>query len=258
MPSLSSGSRRLVAAAAVAAVAVTTAASPVLAASQTSSGPSVAASVDGTVTAAATNDALVQSWYQDFLGRLDPSADPGRQYWVNRLDRGERPSDVLWSLTETREYAQVNVQALYETLLERAVDPGAEYWISGVDQRGMALEWVAQNIYASDEFYRDVAGSNPRELVTIWYLSLTGREPFPGEVNYWVDRLQSINRLQVLREFWYAPESVESRVIGNYVVLLGRQPSPGEVRYWSPLERESDRNVGVLIASTPEYASLIG
>jgi len=261
VPTSPSRLRGLVVGAVATAVAGSLAAAPAVAAPaapQEAQASTLAAEADGVVRAAATNDAVVQSWYTDFLGRTDPAADPGRQFWVGQLDGGAPRADVLRSITESREYAELTVGALYALLLGRGLDPGAEYWVSGVDERGMAVEWVSQNIFASDEFFRTQARSDDYALVRIWYAALTGRTPTDGEVAYWVDRVQRFGRFRALREFWYAPESVATRVVVNYALLLERPPSQGELGYWAPLEVRSDREVAVLIASTPEYESLIG
>jgi len=208
-------------------------------------------------TAAATNDQLVQSWYVDFLAREDPSADPARALWVDRLDRGDKRGDVLWSITESREYAELSVEATYALLLGRDLDPGAEYWVSGVDERGMAVEWVQQQVLVSDEFFRVQSSGSTKVLVSNWYKSVLGRTATAGELSYWTGRVAAVGRLAALREIWYTPEAVQLRVVINYEYLLLREPSAGELRYWAPKEVESDRNVAVLIASTPEYAELV-
>jgi len=202
--------------------------------------------------AAPTTDQVVQEWYGDFLLREDPAADGGRAFWVGRLDRGERRSDVAWSLTQTREYALTTVGVAYNVYLGRGLDRGAESWVSGVAGGGMAVEWVEQNLLASDEYWAAV-GRDRNALVRTWYADVLGRDASRGEVTYWSGRVQQVGRLGALRELWYAQETVDLRVVLNYDYLLGRVPSAGEVAYWRPLERESDRNVQVLIASTPEY-----
>jgi len=211
-----------------------------------------AASAEDARAAAPSTDQVVQEWYGDFLFREDPAADPDRGYWVGRLDRGDRRGDVAWSLTETREYAEVNVAFLYDYYFDRTPDRGAEGWVSGVAGRGMALEWVEQNLLASEEYWL-AANSSRTELVRVWYADLLGRDASRADISYWSARTDQIGRLAAVREIWYSQEAVDRRIRGNYFDLLGRLPSPGEVGYWRPLERESDRNVQVLIAATPEY-----
>ena len=208
--------------------------------------------------------AVVNSWYTDFLGR-PAYGDPGAQYWADRLEV-QAPGDVAWAITHSREYNAQRLDDLYYYTLGRdiASDPGAQYWVRGVDEQRFPLEWVQQNVYASPEYAR---GKTREQLVRSWYAGVftsdittfgedSLRPPSRGEIGYWSGRIAAVGALAAYRELYYAPEVVAHRVAVHYGTLLGRAPSAGEVAYWAPKEVESDINVQVLIAATPEYRAL--
>lgn len=206
---------------------------------------------------AASTATTVEAWYADFLSR-DADADAGSRYWVDQIDADARASDQVWAITHSEEYHRNDITFSYAISLGREPDAGAHYWLEGANAQRFPLEWVAQNVAASPEA---VAAANGRgDLIATWYytaLSAGGdvRIPSPGEVAYWQGRVRAVGALGAYRELYYTPEAISYRVEGWYLGLLNREPSPGEVAYWYPKEVESDINVGVLIASTDEYAN---
>lgn len=195
---------------------------------------------------------VVANWYQDFLGRNLAAArnDPGHLVWADRLDGGEPRAQVLAEIVRSPEYARTNVTALYVLLLERAPDPGAAYWLENVP-KGMAVEWVEQNILASAEF-RQGSGSDA-DWVGDLYGLLLGREANAGETRYWVQQLRQTGSLATVRSIWYTDEAADARVTVQYVRLLGRIPNGGEIAYWRGTEKQSDLATSIAFASSPEY-----
>ena len=200
-----------------------------------------------------TDRAVVQGWYQDFLGR---DADAGAQGWVDRLGY-QAPGDVLWALAHTREFNGNEVAASYNDYLDRAPDAGASYWVEGTTAQRFPLEWVDQNILASPEYANHHYASSLGEtnVASWWYLDVLGRLASPGEEAYWAGRSRAIGRLGALRELWYSDEAVRGRINDHYSDLLSRDADFAGLDYWYPEEVESDINVAVLIAATPEYRS---
>lgn len=214
--------------------------------------------------AAPTTDTTVQAWYREFLGRSAEQArnDPGRQHWVRQIDAGMRPSDALWAITHSREYVEREVAAYYNEHLGRAPDPGAAYWVDSAVNRGMALEWVELNILGSSEYRQRSTfdtGFGTEFAVEWFYLYETlGRyEGSPGEISYWSNRIRQVGSFQAVRELWYTDEAVRYRINEHYKDLLYRFEGAdfGGLAYWYPKEVESDINVQVLLASTPEFAT---
>ena len=98
---------------------------------------------------------LVDEWYNEFLGR---DADAGARYWSDQIDAGAKPSDVLWAITHSREYVAREVTALYRQYLRRVPDAGASYWIEGATAQAFPVEWVEQNLLASQEYANNNQG----------------------------------------------------------------------------------------------------
>ena len=197
---------------------------------------------------------VVANWYQDFLGRNLVAArnDPGHLVWADRLDAGEPRAQVLADIVRSPEYARTNVTVLYAVLLDRAPDPGAAYWLENIP-RGMAVEWVEQNILASPEFR---AGQSDTALVGDLYTYVLGRDPRPGEAAYWVNQLRTTyggDHLRLVRAIWYTDEAADARTVRQYERLLGRTPNGGEVAYWRGSEKQSDLATSIAFASTGEY-----
>lgn len=200
--------------------------------------------------------ALVNAWFQQFLGRsaLD---DPASGYWVVRL-RTEAPAAVLTDLLRTREHVVGEVAGYYQGYLGRGLDPGASYWVDGVVSGAFPLEWAEQNILASPEYLQQRVPVNADldPVVQGWYADILGRQASPGEVGYWLGRLFSTGSLlEVVREIWYTSEGVGVRVASHYEDYLQRPADGGEVAYWSDAEVASDVGVviAIAIASSAEY-----
>lgn len=196
---------------------------------------------------------LVDEWYNEFLGR---DADAGARYWSDQIDAGTKPSDVLWAITHSREYVVRDVTALYRQYLRRAPDAGASYWIEGATRQTFPVEWVEQNLLASQEYANknQVQDRGEAFVAYSWYGDVLGRyNSTSGDQAYWAGRTAKIGRLGALREMWYSPEAVNIRVQGHYTDIFVRDADGNGLAYWYPKEIESDINVPVLLACSPEF-----
>lgn len=195
---------------------------------------------------------VVANWYQDFLGRNLAAArnDPGHLVWSDQLDAGAPRAQVLAEIARSPEYAQINVVQLYALLLGRAPDDGASYWLENIP-RGMAVEWVEQNVLASAEFRQ--GSDDDATWVGELYALLLGREANAGETRYWVQQLRQTGPLATVRSIWFTDEATDARTTRQYVRLLGRTPDGGEVAYWRESEKQSDLATSIAFASSPEY-----
>ncbi len=215
---------------------------------------SLTAPVLAAVAPAATDrQAVVESWYQQFLGR-SAAEDGGSRYWVALL--ADTPADqVLGRLLATPEHVSREVAGYYTSYLGRQVDGGASYWTGGVVRGAFPLEWAEQNVLASGEFVArsSSGGVGATGTVQAWYATVLGRLGGQGEVAYWSGRLRSASSLQVLREIWYSSEAVNHRVADHYELYLGRSAGRSELSYWYPREVRSDDAVVLAIASSREY-----
>lgn len=246
-------------------LAATTAVALAVPASATGAAPAVPAAPTPPAVApaasAVSTGTLIDAWYGDLLGR---DADAGSQHWVNQVDAGAKPADVLWAITDSDEHHKRSIEISYEYYPGRTVDaaknPGARYWLQGTNAQEFYLEWVYQNIIASPELVSSALhAGGKRQLVGDWYEYGidAGRRPSNGEVAYWSARASEVGNPTASREIYYTPEAVSYRVQGTYTFLLQRGANAGEVAYWSPKEIESSINVDVLVAASPEHASIV-
>lgn len=206
------------------------------------------------------NDLLVQAWYRQFLQRSaeDAAADTGRGHWVARLDDGEPRERVLRDLLRSREHVNRRVSDAYQDHLGRAPDPGAAHWVDGAARHGMALEWVEQNLLASQELYDEWswAGEHEDLYVQDLYVAVLGRygwESTRAERAYWAGRVRAVGRLAAVRELWYTDEAVRHRLAGHYSDLLRRTADLDGLTHWAPVQARSDADAVVGLACTEEF-----
>ena len=203
--------------------------------------------------ALASEEDLARRWFVDFFGVSPQDYSFGRDTHdvVQHLRVGTPKAEILRTAVSGSRYAQAAVERVYDHLLGRELDPGAQYWTDNVP-RGMAVEWVEQNVMASPEYVG-------RARTTSWvadhlYPDVLGRPGSFAEGAYWASRVPQLGRLGVVRAIWYSPEGVGGRVADNYAELLDRNPSPAEVDYWRASQTRSDLDTRLAIAASPEYA----
>ena len=204
--------------------------------------------------AAPTDATVVEAWHHDFLQRGAGAADQQRYTAFMTTFGAVAAAD---DLTRTREYAEHQVGQVYREHLQRTPDAGAAYWVDGVAEGRFALQWVTQNVLASQEYadlWAAVHGSRkPSVTANAWILALLDRRATPDETAYWGHRIAQVGRLGALRDLYYTSEGVHQRIDSHYRALLGRPVDGGGYYYWYGLETHDDRAVQVQIAASPEY-----
>ncbi len=167
------------------------------------------------------------------------------------LEDGTPKPEILGLFVGGERFANASVRRVYAELLGREPDGDARYWTDRIP-RGMAVEWVEQNVMASEEY-----GGRAQDASWVaehLYPDVLGRPGSRAEGEYWASRVGQLGRLGVVRAIWYSPEGVGGRVADNYAELLGRPASAGEVDWWRASEARSDLATRVAIAASPEYA----
>jgi hypothetical protein len=88
------------------------------------------------------------------------------------------------------------VRQWYRKFLDRRVDPsGYQNWVDEL-VRGQPPEMVLAAILASDEYYQR-AGSTPEGFVQKLFQDLTGRLPTRAELDFWVRRAYTQDRVDI-------------------------------------------------------------
>jgi glucose/arabinose dehydrogenase len=187
-----------------------------------------------------TTGDLVEWGYVEVLGR---SPDPGGLgFWRGRIEAGEDPAVFLDALLRSPEADAWMGQLLraYRVAYGRAADLGGlQFWLG---QRrgggGASFRVVSYSSFVrSAEFDAKYGNTTDEEFVRRIYANAFGRAPDAAGHAYWVGRLRSTSRPQVVFEI---SESVEHRdhrlpelrITGTYVALLGRLATAEEFGTW--------------------------
>ncbi len=84
------------------------------------------------------------------------------------------------------------IQKIYIAYFNRPADvAGLKYWLDEVNANRITLGDLAQSFSQQDEFKKNYAGKDNREIVSSLYKNLFGREPDKAGLDYWVDELNS-------------------------------------------------------------------
>jgi hypothetical protein len=139
---------------------------------------------------------IVDADYQYMVGAAPAASDPGRQYWVNKLNSGGNPDEIMGSLGASPAfYAQAGgtdagfITSLYSKVLHRTAAPGAgeiQYWVSKSGP-------FANNQAARVQVGNDMAFSHEQHMFVAggWYTHFLGR---PGDLEgqtFWANQLDS-------------------------------------------------------------------
>jgi len=84
--------------------------------------------------------------------------------------------------------ADALVRSWYARFLHRNAVAGEETGWTNTLRGGQAPEMVLAGILGSDEYYQ-IVGSTPDRFIVALHTDLTGKQPSPKEVDYWVRRL---------------------------------------------------------------------
>jgi hypothetical protein len=136
---------------------------------------------------------LVDTWYQQYLGR---TAQGGEEMgWVNLLVQGRSEADVLSGIFASGEFAQVSgasneqfVRTLYSDLLKRtASDAEVQSWVHSVATAGGQA--VAEGFLNSGEFRADA--------VSGFYNDLLGRQADQTGLDGWMSSNLDITQIRM-------------------------------------------------------------
>jgi hypothetical protein len=164
---------------------------------------------------------------------LNRSTDPAAQGWVNRLNTGVSPANVVGGIESSTEYLTDVVAGLYQRYLYRAPDPaGSQWWLSMLGG-GATIEQVAASIVGSPE-YLALHGGSDASFVAALYQDVLGRTADSGGEAYWVSALNSgASRAAVALGFLTSTEYRDNLVNADYMQFLGRPADSAGLSYWA-------------------------
>lgn len=193
----------------------------------------------------ATTGDLVEWAYTRVLGR---SPDPGGLvFWRAALDGGADPVEFIDGLLQSEEADAWIGQVVraYRSAYGRAPDlGGVQHWLGRRGPGGGFREVAYSSFVRSPEFDALYGGTSDAEFVGRVYSNALGREPDAGGQAFWVGRLSSTSRPQVVFEISESAEHrarrfAEVRTTGTYVTLLGRLPDGAAVMHWHATDLRS-------------------
>jgi len=122
------------------------------------------------------------------------------------------------------------VSGWYKHFLGRDPDLYGSAWVNAL-QAGQAPASVLAGILTSDEYYNR-SGNTPEGFVRQLYLDLTGRQPLPAEMDYWVGRLYQSNRTDVAYELLLRYPNVWEPSTGGGYYPNAAPPPPALTPYY--------------------------
>ena len=163
---------------------------------------------------------------------LHRTPDPGSTYWVNQLNNGTAPAQVLLDMQGSAEYLSNQVAALYQQYLQRAPDPdGGQAWTNFL-LAGGTLEQVAEGITSSQEYFALQGGTN-QGFVTGLYRNVLNRSASDAESAGWVAALDAgIPRPSVSTAFLASQEYRTDLVQSDYMTFLLRPADDAGLAAW--------------------------
>lgn len=171
------------------------------------------------VTTSPPPEDFVNDLYLDVLGR-DP-AQLEVDGWVDALEGGATPTSVADAFVKSDEHRGLQVDQMYQTLLNRPADPdGRAWWISQL-QLGMTLEDLCINFVTSPEYLANL--SSDSAFIDELYIDLLGRPADAVGKATWLAALGAgVSRADIVRGFLRSDEATNGLVDVYYLHYLNR------------------------------------
>lgn len=148
--------------------------------------------------------------------------------------------------------AGAQVLRIYDTVLGRAPDGlGLDFWIDQIEDRGVTLSGVANQIAGGPEFMAATGGLNNAAFVTYVYQHALGRDPDQGGGTYWTGQLDAgLTRGDLLVNFsegtehrsrtsgavaqgYFQTDDIYQSIALLYDGATNRLPDPDGLTFWS-------------------------
>ena len=141
-------------------------------------------------TAVALNQAAFISTSYQALARPRRRSPPAQAYWTGQFQAGASPTAVATGILNSTEFANDEVQSLYQSLLRRSASSSDQaYWVAQ-QQSGASWEQIEARILASDEYVQK-SGSTLNSWVTQMFQDVLHRPLASGELELFPAAFQS-------------------------------------------------------------------
>ncbi len=205
---------------------------------------------------------FITQQYRDLLDR-EPDA-LGLQYWVDQLDAGLAPAELVSSLAQSAEFggSREPIARLYLAAFGRLPDQAG--WAHWSDQlrAGSSLTAIAELFIESTEGIARFGENDATRLLDSLYQNVLDRPPDIAGAAYWRAQLDAgLSPGNLLVGFSESPEfaaTANNQIAASllYAGLLGRSPDPAGLTYWADQLAAGQtfaRLAGGFLAS-PEYS----
>jgi hypothetical protein len=170
------------------------------------------------------NQLFVQRVYQSLLGR---PADAGSAAWVNLLNQGVSPTNVVLGIESSNEYRGDVVQGLYQRYLHRQADAGGLQSFVNLLAGGQTVEQVTEAIVGSNEYFQLHGGTNSGFINGLFNDAL-GRNVDPSGLSSLSQLLAGgASRTSAAAVVFTSQEYQTDLIMSDYQLALGRSADAG-------------------------------
>ena len=180
------------------------------------------------------NQLFVADVYRDVLSRtVDPS---GLAYWDAQLAAGLSRGQMAFEVKETFEFANRQIERLYQRYLHRAADADGLNLFSSQLLAGVRIEAISADLAGSNEFFFAQGGGTNDGFLNAVYEDALGRPIDPAGLAWWTAALSlGASRIQVAAQILGTQEYRQVFVQNAYLQLLHRQADPAGLNHWVTL-----------------------
>jgi hypothetical protein len=202
---------------------------------------------------------FVRGLYFDVFRRV--GSDNDVNVWVQQLNGGKTGRDVAAAFINADENHKLQVDALYNTVLNRTVDPNAEtFWVQRMRTGTTAAE-VERFLLLSNEYLNNHILNS--DFVQGVYIDALGRVADPEGAQFWQTALNTgrVSREGFIQAIQNSTEYINRKLDGFYRLYLHRASSSNEQAYWSNLVQSGRATLdqeAIIFLSSIEYESAHG
>jgi len=205
--------------------------------------------------AGTANQRWINEQYNDLLGRAADAG--GLAFWSAQLDAGASRASVVAALTQSQEYRQDEVRAVFERYLHRAADPAGETFFAAYLQ-SHTVEQLSAAVAGSPEYFNVRGGGGNDGFLSALYHDALGR-PVDAAGRQYFDQLLASGETtgQVAATVLAGEEYLDDVVKGIYLQFLDRPADPGGLAYWAGELQNGARDeqvIAAIAASSEDFA----
>lgn len=194
-----------------------------------------------------SNTALVLAYYQVLLGRAGDAS--GVVLWVDELNRGVSPAQVVESFVTSEEYTSTLLFKYYRIFLGREGDSGGIHFWTSTLRSGVATTQVIAGFLASAEFQSTHVTT--QSFVEDAYILLLGRNADPSGLDFWVASGQPPEKIAL--GILNSTEARSRTLDALYAQFFDRAVDPSGQSTWLPLAGDELTNLILSLGISDEF-----